>query len=428
MSLPPDAVRLALHPGQVGVYQSRARYRTVVAGRRWGKTHLSRVILIAAALKTPGRYWYLAPTREMAKDIMWQALKQAIDPSWMVGFPMETELSVRLVTGSSIRLFGADEPDRLRGRAVAGVVCDEFADMKPVVWTEVLRPALADTGGWAVFPGTPKSFNHFYDLYQYGQDPKRPEYASWQYRTVDNTAVPGLVQEAAAAKADSDPRTYRQEWEASFEAMAGRAYYAFDRKTDVGEVALERGVPVALSFDFNLNPATAVIGQALGQTCRVWRESWITGAGGEATRASALDVQAKLREANWSGELRIYGDPAGKAGKTTGPSDHAVIKEIFPRATWCIPNAAPHVRDRVAAVNTRCETMDKRRHIRIDPACTRLIADLEQVIFKDNGDLDKTSNALLTHISDAAGYWIHQVWPVQKAKVTVGSGYYPHLL
>jgi hypothetical protein len=208
----PDPVRLALHPGQVPVYQSRARFRTVVAGRRWGKTHLSRVMLIAAALKTPGRYWYLAPTREMAKDIMWQAMKQAIDPTWMTGFPMETELSVRLVNGSSIRLFGADEPDRLRGRAVSGVVCDEYADMKPVVWTEVLRPALADTGGWAVFPGTPKSFNHFYDLYQYGQDPQRTDYASWQYRTVDNTAVPGLVQEAAAAKADSDPRTYRQEW------------------------------------------------------------------------------------------------------------------------------------------------------------------------------------------------------------------------
>ncbi len=423
-----EPVRLALHPGQVSVYQSNARFRTVVAGRRWGKTHLSRVILIAAALKKPGRYWYLAPTREMAKDIMWDALKQAVDPTWMVGFPMETELSIRLVTGSSIRLFGADEPDRLRGRAVAGAVCDEFADMKPVVWTEVLRPALADTGGWAVFPGTPKSFNHFYELYQLGQDPKRTDYASWQYRTIDNTAVPGLVAEAAQAKADSDPRTFRQEWEASFEAMAGRAYYAFDRKHDVGSVELERGMPVAVSFDFNLNPATAIIGQPLGQHCRVWREVWVTGAGGEATRASALAVKQRLHDVGWSGEIRIYGDPAGKAGKTTGPSDHAVIRELFPRATWCIPSAAPHVRDRVAALNTRCQTMDGKRHLTIDPSCTRLIADLEQVIFKDNGELDKTSNPLLTHISDAAGYWIHAVWPVQKPRVVVGEAYMPHLL
>jgi hypothetical protein len=423
-----EPVRLALHPGQVGVYQSKCRYRTVVAGRRWGKTHLSRVILIAAALKTPGRYWYLAPTREMAKDIMWQAMKQAIDPSWMVGFPLETELSVRLVNGSSIRLFGADEPDRLRGRAVSGVVCDEYADMKPVVWTEVLRPALADTGGWAVFPGTPKSFNHFYEMYQLGQDPARKDYASWQYRTVDNTAVPGLVAEAAAAKADSDPRTYRQEWEASFEAMAGRAYYAFDRKHHVGAVGLERGLDVAISFDFNLTPATAIIGQAAGQECRVWRESWITGAGGEATKASALAVKKLLRDANWTGNVRIYGDPSGRSGKTTGPSDHAVIRDVFPHATWAIPSAAPHVRDRVAAVNTRCETMDGRRHMRIDPTCVRLIADLEQVIFKPNGDLDQTSTPMLTHISDAAGYWIHGVWPVQKPKGSVGTGYYEHLL
>jgi hypothetical protein len=174
-----------------------------------------------------------------------------------------------------------------------------------------------------------------------------------------------------------------------------------------------------------LAPATAVIGQGFGQEARFWRESWITGAGGEATRASALAAKKLLRDAGWDGPVRIYGDPSGKSGKTTGPSDHAVIREVFPYATWCIPTAAPHVRDRVAAMNARCETMDGRRHLRVDPSCVRLIADLEQVIFKDNGDLDKTSNALLTHISDAAGYWVHSVWPVRPRVVTVGTGYHP---
>jgi hypothetical protein len=105
-----------------------------------------------------------------------------------------------------------------------------------------------------------------------------------------------------------------------------------------------------------------------------------------------------------------------------------VIKDVFPYATWRIPTSAPHVRDRVAAVNTRCATMDGRRHMRIDPTCTRLIADLEQVIFKPNGELDQTSTPLLTHISDAFGYWVHSQWPVQKHLVTTGTGYYPHLL
>jgi hypothetical protein len=86
------------------------------------------------------------------------------------------------------------------------------------------------------------------------------------------------------------------------------------------------------------------------------------------------------------------------------------------------------VRDRVAAVNARCETMDGRRHLVIDPTCVHLIADLEQVIFKDNGELDKSSNPMLTHVSDAAGYWIHREWPVQKAKAKAGGLWVPELL
>ena len=83
----------------------------------------------------------------------------------------------------------------------------------------------------------------------------------------------------------------------------------------------------------------------------------------------------------------------------------------FPRAAWYVPKTNPHVRDRISAVNARCITDDGRRHLTVDPTCTRLIADLEQVIFAENGELDKKSNPLLTHISDALGYWVHQEWP-----------------
>ena len=84
---------------------------------------------------------------------------------------------------------------------------------------------------------------------------------------------------------------------------------------------------------------------------------------------------------------------------------------MFPFASWRVPKANPHVRDRVAAVNGRCETMDGRRHLVVDPACEHLIADLEQVVFADNGELDKKTNPMLTHISDAFAYGIHQEWP-----------------
>ena len=185
-------------------------------------------------------------------------------------------------------------------------------------------------------------------------------------------------------------------------------------------VALERAVPLSISFDFNVHPAVAVLGQKIGDEVRVWREVWVEHAGGEATRLSASGARRLVQDIGWDGPIRIYGDPAGTAAKTTGPSDHQVVREVFAglSVTWCIPGRAPHVRDRVSAVNGRCETMDGLRHCVIDPACPRLIADLEQVIFADNGDLDKKRNELLTHISDAFGYWVVKDFP----PVTVAKG------
>jgi hypothetical protein len=90
-----------------------------------------------------------------------------------------------------------------------------------------------------------------------------------------------------------------------------------------------------------------------------------------------------------------------------------VVRDVFPRAIWRIRSRAPHVRDRVSAVNGRCETMDGTRHACLDPSCRHLIADLEQVTFAANGDLDK-SNPMLTHISDALGYWVEMEWPARK--------------
>lgn len=408
-----ERVRFGLHAGQVPVWKAPHRFKVIAAGRRWGKTQIGRTWLLSQAFKRgPGRYWYVAPTREDAKDIMWADLKAACHPGWLSEPPRETDLALQLVNQAEVRLWSAEKDDSLRGRALKALVMDEYADMDTRVYHEILRPSLADFKAPALFIGTPKSFNHFYDLFERGLNDLHPSWASWQFKSIDNPFMDPA--EVAEARRELDPRTFRQEWEASFEAIAGRAYYAFHRGTHVQPVTLERALPVCVSFDFNVHPAVVVIGQKQHDEARVWREVWIEHAGGEATRASALKARQLLEAEHWQGHVRIYGDPAGTAAKTTGPSDHQVVKDVFAgmSTTWCVAGRAPHVRDRVAAVNARCETMDGAHHFRLDPSCKHLQADLEQVVFAPNGELDKKSNELLTHISDALGYWVVRDFPL----------------
>src|SRR5262245_54726722 len=164
---------LRLHPAQSRVFRNRARYRTLVAGRRWGKTWQAAAELargVQEAGPGPWRFWYIAPTYREARDIFWNDLKRVMyDLGWVDGEPNESRREINLGTGAKIALKGADKPNSLRGRGLKGVVFDEFATMKYETWTEAIRPALADQKGWALFIGTPQSFNHLHAMWERGQ-------------------------------------------------------------------------------------------------------------------------------------------------------------------------------------------------------------------------------------------------------------------
>ena len=411
---------LRLHPTQSEVFQSRERFRALVAGRRWGKTWLALAELargVQEAGPGPWRFWYITPTYREARDIFWNDLKRTLyELHRVAGKPNESRLEINLVSGAQIALKGADNHNALRGRGLKGVVLDEYATMCPELFPEVIRPALSDQQGWAVFIGTPQSFNHLHEMYERGQN-RVPGYASWQFKTIDGAVEPWgplLHSEIAGARADMDARTFRQEYEASFEAVSGRIYYAFDRADNVKAVGLPPEVTACVSFDFNIDPATAVIGWRDGNYPRVWREVFLKHLGGEATSGAARKVRHLLAEAGHRGPIRLYGDATGKSGKTTGPSDHAVIRSEFPEARWCVPNRQPHPRDRYAAVNGRCCTADGTRYLQVDPICTHVIADLEQVVYADSGVEDQSSNPMLTHVSAALGYWLVADFPPAK--------------
>lgn len=152
MTIEKRRIKLSLHPKQMEVYQDKHRFRVVVSGRRWGKTFLSRMILISEAIKPGKKVWYVAPTYRMAKQIMWGDLLDALPRQW-IARQNETNLTLELINGSRLELKGADKPDSLRGVGLDFLVLDEFQDISEETWTRVLRPTLADKHGSAFFIG-----------------------------------------------------------------------------------------------------------------------------------------------------------------------------------------------------------------------------------------------------------------------------------
>ena len=200
-----DKILLKIHRGQHAPFYSKARFRTVVAGRRWGKTHwVSIELLMAAAAKPKQKCWYVAPTFAMAKQIAWQKLKEIIPEDWILKI-WENSLTILLKNGSTIELKGADRPDSVRGVGVHFLVLDEFQDMKKELWTAI-RPVLTDTSGRCIFIGTPKSYNHLYEMYDRGQlnsnGKKNPQWESWQFPTSSSPFI--AAEEIESARGDLD--------------------------------------------------------------------------------------------------------------------------------------------------------------------------------------------------------------------------------
>ena len=158
-----SSLKIELLPWQQQVWNSPVRFKVVAAGRRTGKSRLAAYLLLFNALQTnKGQVFYVAPTQGQARDIMWQTLLE-VGHSVISGSHINN-LQIKLINGTTISLKGADRPETMRGVSLKYLVMDEYADMKPEVWEQILRPALADQKGCALFIGTPMGRNHFYDL------------------------------------------------------------------------------------------------------------------------------------------------------------------------------------------------------------------------------------------------------------------------
>lgn len=210
-------LKVSLHPKQLEVFNDDSRFKVVAAGRRFGKSRLAAWMLIIEALKSDSKdVFYVAPTYQQARDIMWNMLKELGHE--VIASAHENTSVLTLVNGRRIFLKGSDRPDTLRGVGLSFVVLDEFADMKPSVWEQILRPALADVQGKALFIGTPKGRNNFYQLYQYGLLGKDKQWKSFHYTSFDNPLIP--KEEIEAARTSMSSFAFRQEFMSSFEAAS----------------------------------------------------------------------------------------------------------------------------------------------------------------------------------------------------------------
>ena len=269
-------IEINLKNAQAQVFHSKKRFRVLVAGRRFGKSYLACIELFTKALANPGAtFFYCAPTYRMAKDIAWKVLKKII-PREYIRSKNETDLKLELINESTIELKGTENAMALRGRSLSGVVLDEAAFMEAEVWFEVIRPALADKQGWALFISTPTgTASWFYDLWCYCEEDPKAEWQRWCFTTIQGGNVP--PEEVQAARTQLDARTFRQEFEASFENLAGLVAVSFSDSnisTDAKDVPI---LPLLLGVDFNVDPMSGVCAVKADDTLYVFDEITLTG-------------------------------------------------------------------------------------------------------------------------------------------------------
>jgi len=209
-------LNIDLHPAQLQIFHSKKRFKIVAAGRRFGKSYLSAWLLLINAIQSESKdVFYVAPTFQQGKDIMWSLLKELGQD--LIAAAHENTATLTLINGRKIYIKGSDRPDTLRGNAASFLVLDEYSSMKPVVWEQILRPVLADVRGSCLMISTPAGKNHFYDTYKDALEDD--DWDAFQFNSTDNPFLP--EDEVEAARKNMSSMAFRQEFEASFETGSG---------------------------------------------------------------------------------------------------------------------------------------------------------------------------------------------------------------
>lgn len=403
-------------------WQESARFRDAVCGRRFGKTFLAKAEMRRAArlamkwgVSVEDEIWFCAPTFKQAKRVFWRRLKQAIPHKWREKRPNETECSITLKSGHVMRIVGLADYDNLRGSGLFFCVIDEWASCPFAAWEEVLRPMLSTCkfvvngekrhGGHVLRIGTPAGFNHCYDTWLDGQG-RESGHKSWLYTTLQGGNVP--QSEINAAMRNMDLRTFRQEYEASFENYQGVVYYCFSRLESHTEEYLKPEEDLHIGMDFNVSKMAAVV--------YVIREG-LPYAVDELT--DIFDTPAMIEAINnkFQGhKIYVYPDASGDSRKSTEASKTDI--SLLKKANFIVRvnSKNPNVKDRVNSMNAMLQNTYGDRRLKLNTkTCPVLTKCLERQIWDEKGEPDKKQG--YDHANDAASYFIAYQYPINSDKV-----------
>jgi len=396
-------MKISLTKSQHKVSQSKKRFRVLISGRRFGKTYLCITEMMKYATKPMQNIWYVAPTFKMAKEICWSNLKIILNEFNWIEDINETNLTIRIKKSNSvISLKSADQPDALRGTGINFLILDEFADIDKRTWFEVLRASVADTLGDVLFTGTPRGYGNWsYEMYLKGKQDE--EWESFQFTTLDG----GMVnkQELEQARLDLDVRTFRQEFEGTFENYAGAVYYNFHPVESVNDKQIDWKKPLHIGMDFNVDPMSACVAQIEKEKIYFVDEIVIY--------SSNTDEMCQEIHDRYGTKIPIfiYPDPASRQRKTSagGRTDLSILQNAGFKVKAKFKHTA--IRDRVNAVNSRLKDSQGKRYIFVSQSCKTLIKGLQRQIYKENTNIPDKEDGY-DHMNDALGYLIDYVKPL----------------
>ena len=393
---------MILHPSQEIVAQSKHRFRVVNCGRRWGKTTLAILEMVAKAVfKDDARVVYIAPTYQQARDIAWNELKKICVPVTLSVNEARLEITIKTKSGGSsiIWLRGWESVETLRGQAFDFIVIDEIAMMRNfwTNWEEVLRPTLTDKRGEVLFVSTPKGFNHFYDLSNLELTDK--DFKTFHFTSYDNPHLP--VDELDKAKATLPPDRFAQEYEASFQKTQGLVYKEFDREKHLYEELPKREYPYqpinwgklgAVDFGYR-NPAAVITAMWNGEALFI-EDEWYKKERTDIQIAEYVAIQ-KFKE--------VYPDPENQGAIEELRRQRVNVKEVV-KGAGSVKAGIQQVREMLI-----------RGDLMINKKCVNLISEFEMYSYDDDkGEKNEQENPVKAHdhALDALRYLISSLLPL----------------